>query len=440
MTPSPWTNASAAHALVECYREAIRAVDPGHALHQVLQSSRPPARAVHLLATGKAAVAMYRSGVSWLATEGRQPAQGLVVTTEGLAATCPDLPVVAGDHPIPGQRSLEAAEAVGDFVARVAPGDEMWLLLSGGTTSLIAAPVHGISAPDLARLFVQLGEAGLDIHRANAIRKRFLRWGAGRLALAIAPARCLTFALSDVPGDDAASIGSGPTVADATIISDIVTLLAHPGASIEPPATILANIAATGRGDLPETPKPELSIFSDGIFQLIATNRMAQEAAAHHGRRQGWTVHRHDEPIRGEASAVGAALGRTLAGAISRPVAGTHLHVWGGETTVTLSHDGLGAGGRCQELALASAGELRTLPAVAALLAGGTDGRDGPTDAAGAVVTPETWHRIRRAGLDPTQALAQHASYHALDAADSLLKVGETGTNVADLVLGLVAG
>ena len=176
--------------LESLYRHAIRAVDPGAALERELNRNPAPAtEPVHVLAVGKAAEAMATTAVQWLHRHGQEPVSGLVVSPTPIRPPHTRMPVVVGNHPEPGGDSFAAAQAVGDFVRGVEAGHSVLLLLSGGTTSLMAGPVPGVSTVDLVSLFALVGRAGLDIHAMNAIRKRFVRWGAGRLARDLAPAR-----------------------------------------------------------------------------------------------------------------------------------------------------------------------------------------------------------------------------------------------------------
>ena len=198
-----------------CIAVATAAVDPAPALASRLgRLEREPGRRRWILALGKAAIPMARAAVETLAEWGASPAGGVVVAPEIQPAPHPRLPVVAGDHPEPGPGSLAAAEALGRAAAAVAPEDEVWVLLSGGASSLLAAPVEGLTPGELTTLYRLLLGSGLDITAMNRIRKRFSRWGAGRLARALAPARVRVFVVSDVIGDDLPSIGSGPCVPD----------------------------------------------------------------------------------------------------------------------------------------------------------------------------------------------------------------------------------
>ena len=452
-------------ALTGMYRRAVAAVAPGPALTRRLDRVEDLAGGrIHVLAAGKAAPGMARAAASWLERRGPERLRGLVVapnlgpdhaaTTDpapGLvrpasadhAGMPPGFRLVVGDHPLPGPRSAAAAREVGAFMDGLAPGDDLWVLLSGGATSLLAAPVAWVARRDLVALFRALGGAGLDIHSLNAVRKRFLRWGAGRLAEAAAArgARLRTYAVSDVPGDLPAAIGSGPTVADEVTIGGVLEIIEAAGLAGSLPPTVEANIAGIVAGRIPETPKPGAAALADTAYCVVAANADARRGAAEYAAERGWTVTVAEEELAGEAAPAGREIARRMEWAAPPPRGGeVECLIWGGETVVALGGvSGRALGGRCQELALAAAEVLAGggPAAAAALLAAGTDGRDGPTDAAGALVSAATWPAIEAAGRIPAADLAGHDAYHALAAAGALFRPGPTGTNVMDIVLAL---
>jgi hydroxypyruvate reductase len=385
---------------------------------------------------------MARAAVETLASWGQEPAGGVIVAPASETAPHPHLGVVCGDHPEPGAGSLAAAEALGQATRRVAADDEVWVLLSGGASSLLAAPVAGLTPADLTGLYRLLLGSGLDITAMNRIRKRFSRWGGGRLAAALAPARVRVFVVSDVIGDDLASIASGPCVPDPTTAADVRRLLEEAALWDRLPDAARRLVLATESGETAETPKPGDQAFARVTLELIASNRLALEAAARRAAELGLVPEVTETPLAGEAWATGASVAAILLQHCGRrdipqPAAPTRCFIWGGETTVTLGEATPGLGGRCQELALAAARSLDGTPPGVALLAAGTDGRDGPTDAAGAIVDGGTWHAALAAGRDPARDLAAHDAYRSLEAAGALLKVGLTGTNVMDVVIGV---
>jgi glycerate 2-kinase len=438
-----------AHQLLrDLYAAATSAVAPGPALIRRLETlSLPyPRRPIWLLALGKAAVPMASAAAQFLQDRGQEPAGGIVVAPAGQAPH-PRLTFIQGDHPEPGAGSLAAAEALARTTERVGDDDEVWVLLSGGTTSLVGAPEPELSAAELSTIYHLLLGSGLDITAMNRVRKRFSRWGGGKLARALAPARVRVYVVSDVIGDDLASIGSGPCVPDPTTAAEVCALLEGADLWHRLPGAGRKLVMAAVAGKTAETPKAGDPAFARVTLEVIASNRLALEAAAQQAEEFGLLPLVVEPPIAGEASAVGGTLASQLLHECSsdrtprsKSPTGTRCLIWGGETTVSLGEHPAGLGGRCQELALAAAQSLSAAEWPVTLLAAGTDGRDGPTDAAGAIVDRSTWQAIVRAGRDPGRDLAAHNAYHALDVVGALLRPGLTGTNVMDIVIGICQG
>jgi glycerate 2-kinase len=424
--------------LADLYAAAIAAAAPGPALSARLDRLHlEPEPRVWLVALGKASVPMAEAAVQSLEAQGVQPAGGLIVSPAECTVPHRSLRCLPGDHPEPGGRSLAAAEALAELTASVAPSDEVWVLLSGGTTSLIGAPEAGLSTGDLTRVYSLLLGSGLDITAMNRIRKRFSRWGGGKLARALAPARVRVYVVSDVIGDDLASIGSGPCVPDPATASDVRALLQSADLWDKLPESARRLVTSAESGKIAETPKPDDRAFARVSLELIVSNRLALDAAAKRAAELGLAPEVIATPIAGEASAVGASVAAKLLYNCARPtITQPSCTIWGGETTVTLGAAN-GLGGRSQELALAAAQVLNGASEGTALLSAGTDGRDGPTDAAGAIVDGRTWSAIQRSGRSPGRDLMAHDAYHALDAAGVLLRPGLTGTNVMDIVIGV---
>lgn len=358
-----------------------------------------------LLALGKAAIPMARAA---LAAYPDVPA--LVVTNPENAAELPGAEVLLGGHPVPDTGSLRAGADLLDRAAALGSGERLLVLISGGGSALAVAPVEGVTLADKAEMSRLLLGAGLDIRAMNLVRQNLSRLKGGGLARAAAPATVTALILSDVVGDDLAAIASGPTVQPQGGPCAARALLQEAGLWDRVPESCRA---ALDRDDPPPVPPSEaLLIGSNGL----SVEAMAQAAGP--GARA--------EPIPLEGDVAEAA---EIVAAATR--SGPGLTLWGGETTVVLRGDG--RGGRNQELALRVALALRDLGAPFAFLSGGTDGRDGPTDAAGAIVDDGTLDRIAAAGLDVADHLARNDSYPALRAAGDLLMTGGTGTNVADL-------
>jgi glycerate 2-kinase len=430
--------------LLDLYAAATQAAAPGPALAARLRNLELGRdRRLWILALGKAALPMAATAVEVLQARNHTLAGGLVVAPEAGVRPHPEISVVVGDHPEPDSRSFSAAGAVEGLASRVAPDDEVWVLLSGGTTSLIGAPEEGISPGDLRQIFALLLGSGLDIAAMNRIRKRFSRWGGGKLARALSPALVRVYIVSDVIGDDLASIGSGPCVPDSTRASEVRQLLEGADLWSRIPEAARRYVAGAESGERPETPKPGEPAFARVTLELVASNRLALEAAAKRAAELGLAPRVIETPLAGEASTTGASVADNLLYncvrvPIPQPSAPPLCMIWGGETTVTLGNQP-GSGGRSQELALSAARVLTGASGIA-LLAAGTDGRDGPTDAAGAIVEGDTWTRITSQGRDPAIDLARHDAYPALDAVGALVKPGLTGTNVMDIVIGICIG
>jgi glycerate 2-kinase len=440
------------HALLtELYAAAIAAAAPGPALRLRLeQLSLDPGRRIWIVALGKAAHPMATTAVQVLGARGLAPAGGLIVAPVRGESPHPRIDSVPGDHPEPGPGSLAASDALSAITSKVQPSDEVWVLLSGGTTSLVGAPEPGMTPADLTAIYSLLLGSGLDITAMNRIRKRFSRWGGGKLARALAPALVRVYIVSDVIGDDLASIGSGPCVPDATSAAEVRALLEGASLWSRIPESARQAVMSTVSGKTAETPKPGNQAFARVTLELVASNRLALEAAAKRAAELGLAPSIVETPLDGEAAAAGASVATSLLnncvrptfsqptpGAESKPDPGRSCMIWGGETTVTLGAGTPGLGGRCQELALTAARLLEGAPVGTALLAAGTDGRDGPTDAAGAIVDGSTWWEVMNRGRNPARDLEAHDAYHALDAARALLRPGLTGTNVMDVVIGV---
>lgn len=429
-------------ALLEhLYDTAVLAVEPGRLVADALEASAPDlhsARTVHLLAAGKAAPGMADAAVRAVERVGCAVAGGLVVGAADSPDPHPLVTAVVGDHPVPGDRSFAGARRLEQAVAHARTGDVAVVLLSGGASSLIASPRPGLPEEDVQRLFTLLLRSGLEISQVNQVRKRFTRWSAGGMALALAPARIEAMVVSDVPGDDPADIASGPCSPDPSTAAEVAALLRRTGLHESLPLSLRAHLEDAMRGAKAETPKPGHPRFSQVRLRVVGSNRVALDAVVARCASLGLPVTRASSPLSGDAAAMGTAIADELRRRAGAGVEG--VIVWGGETTVELPPHAP-PGGRCQHLALAAARRLAAEPRNGlrpSLLAAGTDGRDGPTDAAGAFADDALWHDIAKHGVDPARALAGYESYAALDGAGALLRRGLSGTNVMDLVIGVV--
>jgi glycerate 2-kinase len=420
-------------ALARVIAAALAAVDPARALEHAVETTAHglrigtqvlplrPGAGVWVVAVGKAAPAMAAALVQRM-----DPARlrgGVVVAKHApvgsMSTRAGPLPVVLGAHPLPDARSEAAGRAVLDVLARVRPDDVVVVALSGGASSLMVEPAPGLVLDDLRALGEALLHSGAPIEDVNMVRKALDSLKGGGLLRAAAPARVATLVLSDVVDAPLHVVGSGPTLSDPSGRAAARAVLARHG--IVAPLAVQQWLARDD--DAPAT-------LVDGVVVELASNATAVEAALAAARAEGWQVQR-EPTLRGEAREQGRALAARLRAL--RPGHATLL-VAGGETTVTVR--GGGHGGRNQELALAAMLELDGATG-RTLLAMGTDGEDGPTDAAGAVVDGSSAARARALGLDPAQHLLDNDAYPVFDALGDLLRIGPTGTNVCDLVLAL---
>lgn len=425
-----------ATTLRECYEAALAAADPARVVRDGLRTHEVALEVVRdrphwIIALGKAAPAMAGAAVAHLAEGGRTIAGGLVVGAHASESPHPSIEALVGDHPVPGVRSARAADALGLLAERIDREDVVIVLISGGTSSLVGAPIAGVRAEDLAALHALLLGAGVPISRINAVRKRFSRWGAGRLAEALHGARVIPVLLADVPNEDPAMIGSGPVSPDALEARHVERVLREAGIAVRVPLSVASTLGAMRAGVRAETAKPGHAAFAQVAEPYVVGNSAALEAVASHAVQSGLgPVLLSNTPLQGDATAAG----RVIAHALARAPRGACL-AWGGETTVRLPADH-GLGGRCQQLALSAAQVLDDLGVRDGwVLAAGTDGRDGPAMAAGALVSGESWQRSASAHGEPGRSLRRCDSHAALDAAGALLPARETGTNVMDIVV-----
>ncbi len=377
---------------------------------------------------------MARAAVAECAARGLQVRGGLVVAAQLPADPLEGIECLVGDHPVPGVRSATAAERLALLIERISRDDIVIVCISGGTSSLIGAPIAVVRSEDLAQLHALLLGAGVPINRINAVRKRFSRWGAGRLAAALDCARVIPVLLADVPNEDPAMIGSGPLSPDVLTAAQVERVLRDAGVAKQIPLSIASTLGAMRAGAVAETPKPGSGAFARVEEPFVVGNSAALEGAAAEAQLRGFSpVLLSRTSLTGDATAAGRVLAHTL----SRATPGSCL-IWGGETTVRLPAQH-GLGGRCQQLALSAAETLDDLQTKGWILAAGSDGRDGPAPAAGALVNHDTWSLSRQRGGDPQRALARCDAYGALEAAEAILPSRDTGTNVMDIVVAIRA-
>lgn len=433
-----------------CFHQAVAAVEPSRLVRDdllQLGSLSAPKR-VKLVAVGKAAVAMARGAVE--ALPGRVD-QGVVIT---LATAGADLPCMfeihEGGHPIPNEEGLRGAEAIRLLAEDLGRDDILLCLISGGGSALMTLPSEGLCLADLQQTTDHLLRAGATIGELNSVRKHLDQLKGGRLAAAAFPARVEALVLSDVVGDALDVIASGPVTPDPTTFEEALGVLQRRGILTAVPRAVRDHLERGVRGELAESPKVDDPCFENTRTRIVGNNRLAVHAAVEEARRRGYEPMALSTVVTGEAREVGqmlAALGQDLrrgAGPISPPA----CLLLAGETTVTVR--GAGRGGRNQEVALGAALALHEIEQSAlernvrkgnsVLIASlGTDGIDGPTDAAGAMAWHDTVERARGLDLDAPRALADNDAYPFFEALGDLVRTGPTGTNVMDLMLVLVS-
>lgn len=402
---------------------AVTRADPALALRQALKASPLPAvegqGQSYILAIGKAAVPMMQEALTHIG----EPRQALVVTNPENLRDVPGAEVLAGSHPVPDAASAAAGEAVLTFLAKTTAQDRVIVLVSGGGSSLLISPAPGLTLADKSAVGEALLSSGLEINEMNLIRQQLSQLKGGGLLRQAAPAPVQAYILSDVIGDDLRAIASGPTVSPLGSRAEARDSLQQAGIWEDLPQQVKAHL------ETEEQAEAEAQELPEAENQLIGSNRHSLDAMMTRARDLGWQPELVSDQLTGDvADAVEEIIAAAKSAPTDRPVA----LIFGGETTVRLKGNGLG--GRNQELALRLAQRGATeLSGDWLFLSGGTDGRDGPTDAAGGIATPQTWDAITKAGANAEVLLENNDSYAALKAADALLMTGGTGTNVADV-------
>lgn len=406
-----WNDDAARAILREMFFAAVASADPAKVLPQHLPS--PPKGKVVVVGAGKAAASMAA------AVEAAWPEvslSGVVVAPDGYGGSTRRIAVREAAHPVPDARSESAAREILSAVQGLGPDDLVLSLISGGGSSVLSLPADGLTLADKQATNRALLASGLDICTMNAVRRRLSAIKGGKLAAAARPARILTLAISDIPGDDPGAIASGPTVADTYSEMDLSAAIALLSPRL--PAAVIEKLRA---------PSPP-AVVKRAEFHLIATPRMALDAAAGVARAAGLDVEILGDDLEGESREVGAAQARLAMARTARP----KVILSGGETTVTIGNGRAGRGGRNTEFLLSLGEALDGAPGIWGL-AGDTDGEDGANHgAAGAVLAPDTLQRARELGLNVRESLAGHDSGGLFEALGDLLITGPTRTNVND--------
>jgi hydroxypyruvate reductase len=414
---------------------ALKAGDVRPLALRALSSLTPPGQGrVLVVGAGKASGAMAAAVEEpW----GSRIADGIVAVKDGYLAPTRRIRLLEAGHPVPDERGAAAAKEIRALAESATAEDLVLVLVSGGGSALTPAPVPPITLADKQAMTRLLLAAGANINQLNTVRKHCSLLKGGQLARAAAPARVEALLLSDVIGDPLDVIASGPTTPDVSTFAEALAILDRFGLREKAPPGIVERLERGARGEIPETPKPGDPIFERVRNTVIGNNALVVEAAARRARELRLNAHVLTRALEGEAREVAGRfidMAREIK-AGQGPVAAPACLIAGGETTVTVK--GGGKGGRCQEFALAAALAMAGLDDVV-VLAAGTDGTDGPTDAAGAIADGQSAGRARAQGLDPAARLAENDSYPLFATLEDLVVTGPTNTNLLDLYLVVV--
>jgi len=427
------------------FMAAIDAVDPATLITRIarLENERLIVRTqdqesvfwlkgqVFIIGAGKGAGFLAQGLESLL---GERIAGGVIVLPHGQEVALRRLAAVHAEHPLPGPGSAAGAERIAAVLTQKQPDDLVCFCLTGGASSLLVSPASGLSLEDKVSTNRALIACGADIAAINTVRKHLSCIKGGGLARWVFPSFLVSFILSDVIGDDLSTIGSGPTVPDPTTFADAWRVLEHFNLLDQVPAAVRNHLSQGLAGRRAETPKPGDPIFARVSNILIGSNRLALEAAAAAARALGFSSHVIAEPLSGDTTQAALSFAekvRSLLAMRKEPV----CLLGGGETTVQVK--GAGKGGRNQEFALVAAQALQNAGGWT-LLSAGTDGIDGPTDAAGAFADSQTLARAKEKGLEAQTALRHNDSYPFFAAIGDLFCPGQTGTNVMDIKIALL--
>lgn len=390
---------------------------------------------IYLLSVGKAAAAMALEAEKIL---GDNIANGLVVTKYHHALPLTHCNTIEAGHPVPDENGIKATAAIKKFLSSLTGNDLLLCLISGGASALIADMADGISLDDLQQLSKLLLNCGASIHEINTVRKHICVLKGGQLLRHTNGAQVISLLVSDVMGDDPGVIASGLTVADNSSFRDAWDVIDKFDLSLKIPISIKKYLQDGLRKHVMDTPKPGDSLFDKTANYIIVRNEDALNAAKEAATQLGYHVNIIDKTMKGEAKEMAATFVNAL---ITYKGNKPACLLMGGETTVTIN--GNGKGGRNQEFVLAALIELMqlkvTVDQIPVILSGGTDGTDGPTDAAGAFIDKNVLNNIKALPYDPLLYLLNNDAYHFFQQTGTLLITGPTQTNVMDIVIGLIA-
>jgi glycerate 2-kinase len=422
------------HAL-EIFRAALTAADPYRATLAHLRPLPVTVRRLYVVGAGKAAGAMARAVEK---AYGKRIEAGVIVTKYGHGQPLKRIRCLEAAHPVPDEAGMRASQEIHELCHGAGAEDLVLCLISGGASALLPSPVAGITLEEKQETTQLLLACGATIHELNCVRKHLSGIKGGQLAHAAYPARVEALILSDVIGDPLDVIGSGPMVADTSTFTDAWEILYKHQLTGKIPAAVRQHLEMGVNLRIPETPKPGDRVFLKVRNQLVGSNRLSLDAAKSKARELGYKPMLLSTTLDGEASEAAktfAAITREVR-ATGNPAKAPLALLAGGETTVHLAKRH-GLGGRNQEMALAAAIGIEGLQRTV-FLAAGTDGTDGPTDAAGAYATGTTIARAAKLEFDAHDFLARNDSYHFFKPLEDLLITGPTGTNVMDLYLMLI--
>jgi hydroxypyruvate reductase len=417
------------------FRAAVDAANPHEAILDHMRRCNPRRfENVYVVGAGKAGATM---AAALERLPGLRITAGLVNVKYGHTARLRRVELCECGHPVPDRNGMRGAKRIAEIARGAGSLDFVLCLISGGASALLPLPAEGISLADKQATTKALLACGADIHELNTVRKHLSAIKGGQLARLASPATVLTLVLSDVIGDDLDVIGSGPTVPDRSTYAEALDILRRYRLMRRVPKTVPERLERGAVGEIEETPKSGDPIFAHVNNIIVGNNRMAIDAAQRIARTLGYRTMVLSTMIEGEAREVArvhAAIAREIRSS-GQPVKPPACIISGGETTVTLL--GRGLGGRNQEFVLAAARDIAGLQNVV-LLSAGTDGTDGPTDAAGAIADGRTIARATEKGLSAADSLARNDSYRFFEPLGDLIRTGPTGTNVMDVQVVLV--
>lgn len=393
---------------------------------------------IHVVGAGKAGAPMAQAVEDVL---GDRLGDGVVAVKDGYRVPTSKVSIGEAAHPMPDDRSLKAARAISHVAEMAGERDLVICLMSGGGSAVVEIPAGHLTMEEIRQTTAAMMASGISIDEINTVRKHLSAIKGGQLARAIAPARHLTVAVSDVVGNQPAVIASGPTVPDPTTYTDALAVIERPTLVDRIPTAVVDHLRAGRAGEVEETPDERHPAFRRASYEIVSDRTDAVDAASKAAVSAGYNPRVVTTEMEGEARDVGRDIARQALDIVrhDQPVPPPACLLFAGETTVTMR--GRGQGGRNQELALAAAvtlEEMETFDRSVAIAAFATDGTDGPTPAAGAIVGPETVRRGERAGYDARLELGNNNSYHFLDGTGDLIVTGPTCNNVNDVICVLV--